>query len=60
MLCGEVAQPARRASADEPGARFDVAAGELAAIKAEQNRLAAEVADLRALVQRMAGELGIS
>ncbi len=60
LLCGEVAQPAHRASADEPGARFDVAAGELAAIKAEQNRLAAEVADLRALVQRMAGELGIS
>jgi hypothetical protein len=36
------------------------AAGELAAIKAEQLRLAGEVAELKALVQRLAGELGIS
>ena len=36
-----------------------VAAGEIAALKAEQARLAAEVAALRALVSRMASELGI-
>ena len=62
LLCGAVAQPAARAAGalgEDPGA-FDVSAGELAAIKAEQLRLAGEVAELKALVQRLAGELGIS
>lgn len=59
LLCGAVVQPAARALADDPAA-VDVAAGELAAIKAEQWRLAGEVAELKALVQRLAGELGIS
>ncbi len=59
LLCGAVAQAAARA-AGEDGAVVDVSAGELAAIKAEQMRLASEVAELKALVQRMAGELGIS
>jgi hypothetical protein len=36
-----------------------VSAGEIAALKAEQTRLAAELVQLRALVQRMAAELGI-
>ena len=56
LLCGEVALPAARAMALDDS----VSAGELAAIKAEQTRLAAEVADLRQLVQKMAAELGIS
>ena len=56
LLCGEVALPAARATALDDS----VSAGELAAIKAEQTRLAAEVADLRQLVQKMAAELGIS
>ncbi len=33
---------------------------EITALKAEQARMAAELAELRALVQRMAGELGLS
>ena len=62
LLCGAVAQPAARAAGaagDDTGA-FDVSAGELAAIKAEQMRLAGEVAEIKALVQRLAGELGIN
>ena len=55
LLCGEVAQPVARAAVGEDS----VSAGELGAIKAEQTRLAAEVAELRQLVQRMAAELGI-
>ena len=55
LLCGEVAQPAARAGVGEDS----VSAGELGAIKAEQTRLAADVAELRQLVQRMAAELGI-
>ena len=55
LLCGEVAMPpARTEAADD-----SVSAGELAAIKAEQTRLAAEVAALREQVQHMARELGI-
>jgi uncharacterized protein len=56
LLCGEVAQPAVPAAAADSG----VGAGELAALKAEQTRLAAEVAELRALVQRLARELGVA
>jgi uncharacterized protein len=56
LLCGEVAMPERsEADAGSTG----VSAGEIAALKAEQTRLAAELAQLRALVQRMAAELGI-
>lgn len=54
LLCGEVALAAPAA----PAAGGGVSAGELAALKAEQARLAREVADLRALVQRLARELG--
>ncbi len=61
LLCGEVAiddMPARAASfaAAEDGA---VSPSEFEALKAEQNRLAAELAQLRALVAHLAGELGI-
>lgn len=56
LLCGEVAQPASRAAAGGDGS---VSAGEIAALKAEQTRLADELAELKALVQRIAGELGM-
>ncbi|NWG75829.1 MAG: YceH family protein [Rubrivivax sp.] len=55
LLCGDGALPASAMAAGEGG----VGAGELAALKAEQARLAREVADLRALVQRLARELGL-
>jgi uncharacterized protein YceH (UPF0502 family) len=56
LLCGEVAMPAVAHANDGPLA---VSAGELAALKAEQTRLAEEVAELRTLVRRMARELGV-
>ncbi len=57
LLCGEVTQPAARAAGGaEPES---VSAGEIAALKAEQARLAAELAELKALVHRLAGELGV-
>ena len=56
LLCGEVTAPAWQPTAGES----EVSAGELAALKAEQTRLAAELDSLRALVQRMAHELGIN
>jgi uncharacterized protein YceH (UPF0502 family) len=59
LLCGEVQMPAVRA-VDAPPGDVGVSAGELAALKAEQARLAAEVAILREQVQRLAGELGVS
>jgi len=58
LLCGEVAQPAARAitgGSDD----VSVSAGEIAALKAEQTRLAAELDELKAFVQRIAGELGV-
>jgi uncharacterized protein len=55
LLCGEVAVDVTAVPAAEGG----VSAGEIAALKAEQARLADELAQLRALVQRMAAELGI-
>lgn len=61
LLCGEVALPAVVAggvSAGEGGASA-ISAGELAALKAEQTRMAEELASLKALVQRMARELGL-
>jgi uncharacterized protein len=55
LLCGEVAFDAAVAAAGEGS----VSAGEIAALKAEQARLADELTQLRMLVQRMAAELGI-
>ena len=65
LLCGEVAVPQHLAQMGagggvSAGEGFDVSAGELAAIKAEQTRLASEVESLKALVLRMAQELGIA
>jgi len=57
LLCGDVALPAGAGGGSD--APIGVSAGELAALKAEQTRLADEVAELRALVLRMAQELGI-
>jgi uncharacterized protein YceH (UPF0502 family) len=56
LLCGPIDVSA---SAPQTGADDFVAAGEIAALKAEQARMAAELAQLRAFVTRMAGELGI-
>ncbi len=56
LLCGEVSLPAASANGEAP---VGVSAGELAALKAEQTRLAAEVTELRTLVQRLARELGV-
>ena len=58
LLCGEVQMGSARADLDMVDGR--VGAGELSALKAEQARLAAEVATLRALVLRLAGELGVA
>jgi hypothetical protein len=60
LLCGEVQMTAvRHHAGDGDDSGGSVSAGELAALKAEQSRLAAELSELRALVLRMAGELGI-
>ena len=56
LLCGEPLAPAARIAA---AGGSDVGAGELAALKSEQTRLAAELAELRTLVQRLARELGV-
>jgi uncharacterized protein YceH (UPF0502 family) len=55
LLCGEVTLPPGRAAAADEG----LSTGEIAALRAEQTRLAGEVAELRQLVHRMAKELGI-
>ena len=69
LLTGEpvMAQPraAATASTGSTGAggavaMADVSAGELAALKAEQTRLAAELEQLKQLVQRLARELGVA
>lgn len=60
LLCGEVALPAPSASVARGGsAPSDVSADELADVKAEQARMAQELAALRSLVLRMAAELGL-
>jgi len=58
MLAAAAAGQSSRAAAAPGGS--DVSAGELAALKAEQTRLAAEVDELKALVQRLARELGVA
>ena len=58
LLCGEVAQPAARVGGHDDGGS-SVSAGELSALRNEQTRLATEVAELKALVQRLARELGV-
>ena len=48
---------------DQPGVLYaeggGVSSGELSGLRAEQTRLAAEVSELKALVQRLARELGV-
>ena len=56
LLCGEPVQPAARLSAAD---NDSVGAGEMAALRAEQTRLGAEVAELKTLVQRLTRELGV-
>jgi uncharacterized protein YceH (UPF0502 family) len=58
LLCGEVALDLTAAVPGDSG-QSSVAAGEIAALKAEQARLAVELAQLRAMVQRIGAELGI-
>lgn len=63
LLCGEPLMPAAApghtsaALADEPGASWRQ---ELAAVKAEQQRLSDEVTTLRALVKSLSAELGLA
>lgn len=57
LLCGEVQIPVAASTAH--GTAPVAHEAELAALKAEQVRMAAELTALRALVQRMAAELGI-
>jgi uncharacterized protein YceH (UPF0502 family) len=64
LLCGDehaslqAAQTASNPSSS--GSRSAIAEDELAAIKAEQARMAAELSSLRALVTKMASELGFN
>jgi uncharacterized protein YceH (UPF0502 family) len=59
LLSGEPAAVLAGAAAQAAPADGSVSAGELAALKAEQARLAQQLEELRALVLRMAGELGV-
>ena len=59
LLCGEPAAEQPRAGAAHDAEGGAVSAGELAAIKAEQTRLAAQVEALQAQVQRLSHELGL-
>lgn len=60
LLCGEVAMPAAGTDATaQARAAPDVTSGELAALKAEVARQGEQIEALRALVRRIAGELGI-
>ena len=59
LLCGEPAAEPPRAGVAHDAEGGAVSAGELAAIKAEQTRLAAQVEALRAQVQRLSHELGL-
>ena len=59
LLCGEVSIE-QFAAARESAGEAAVSFSELEALRVEQKRLAAEVTALRALVERMAAELGIA
>ena len=62
LLCGEVAADAASAAQRESGGGgldASVSSGEIAALKAEQTRLAQELAELKALVLRLSRELGV-
>jgi uncharacterized protein YceH (UPF0502 family) len=59
LLCGEVLTPLAAAAAAAMPDEFTVTLGELAAMKAEQARLVAQVDELRAMVERLSSELGL-
>ncbi len=59
LLCGEVLTPLAAAAAAAMPDEFTVTLGELAAMKAEQARLVAQVDELRAMVERLSRELGL-
>ncbi len=61
LLCGDVPPEwlVAVAGAAGDGGGFSMSLGEVAALKVEQTRMAAELAGLRELVHRMAAELGI-
>jgi hypothetical protein len=61
LLCGEVMMTAGAQAASAGGSDADtITVGELVALKAELTRQGDEIAALRTLVLRMAGELGIA
>lgn len=63
LLCGEAhasAQAAQSTPSSHTGTASRIAENELAELKAEQARMAAELTSLRTLVMRMASELGLS
>ena len=60
LLCGEVQMTAERSAGGGGSDEDAISVGELVALKAELSRQGAELAELRALVLRMAGELGIA
>jgi hypothetical protein len=59
LLCGEPQAAAAGAGVAATAGDGAVAVGEIAVLKAEQTRLAAEVDELKALVARIARDLGI-
>lgn len=60
LLCGEVAAAAPAAAAAAGAGEPSVSLGELAALKAEQTRLAAEVQTLKGQLSQLAAELGVT
>jgi uncharacterized protein YceH (UPF0502 family) len=60
LLCGEPVLPARGSGAEAVVGGDALGAGELAALKAEQARLALQVEALQAQVARLTRELGLS
>ena len=60
LLCGEVQMTAARDTSSSASDEDAISVGELVALKFELGRQSAELASLRALVLRMATELGIN
>jgi uncharacterized protein YceH (UPF0502 family) len=60
LLCGEVTQPTPAEMRQAGAVDETIAPSEFEALKAEQKQLADKVARLQALVEQMAGELGMS
>jgi len=59
LLCGEVVTPVASAAAAAMPEHDAVSLGELSALKAEQQRLAARVEALQAMVDQLSTELGV-